>query len=369
MSKTWSEGREARGEIIETNALREAAIQGAAAVDWSRKFGHPDWHVVWGKPHLRRGIGVAFLMQGSGIPNLDMGAANIKMNDDGSFNLMIGATDLGTGSDTVLGQIAAEVLGCSLTNLIIRSSDTDVTPFDKGAYASSTTYVSGGAVARAANAVADQIRAVAAEMVGGAPSAFTLRGGRAWRKDGASLGLREIALFALHTQNQHQIMGHASFVSPVSPPPFGAQFAEVTVDTETGQTVVDNLLIALDSGQIVNPLTASGQAEGGMHQALGYALTEELIYDDQGRTVNPRFDDYRVLRADEMPPMQTLFVETFEPSHPVGVKSVAEIVVNGVAPAVINAIYDATGVMVQRTPVTPERLWRALRAQTPPGMT
>jgi putative selenate reductase molybdopterin-binding subunit len=366
MSKAWSEGREARGEMIETNALREAAIQGAAAVGWNQKYGSREWHIVPGKPHLRRGIGVAFLMQGSGIPNLDMGAAQIKMNDDGSFNLMIGATDLGTGSDTVLGQIAAEVLGCTLDDLIIRSSDTDVTPFDKGAYASSTTYISGGAVARAAAEVAHQIRAVAAEMVGGETDDFELREGRAWRDDGLSLGFREIAMHALHTQNQHQIMGHASFISQVSPPPFAAQFAEVTVDTETGQTTVDNLVIALDSGQIINPLSASGQAEGGMHQALGYALTEELIYDDDGRTVNPRLDDYRVFRADETPPMQTIFVETFEPSHPVGAKSVAEIVVNGVAPAVINAIYDATGVMIKRTPVTPERLWKALKAQAPP---
>ncbi len=363
MSKTWSEGREARGEIIETNALREAAIQGAAAVNWYRKYGNAGWHVVTGKPHQRRGIGVAFLMQGSGIPNLDMGAAGIKMNDDGSFNLMMGATDLGTGSDTVLGQIAAEVLGTDLDHLIIRSSDTDVTPFDKGAYASSTTYISGGAVARAAEEVARQIRAVAAEMMGGEATAFTLKTNRAWHEGGGSLGFDEIARYALHTQNQHQIMGHASFVSPVSPPPFAAQFAEVTVDMETGQTTVDNLLIALDSGQIVNPLTASGQAEGGMHQALGYALTEELVYDELGRTVNPRFDDYRVFRADESPPMETLFIETFEPSHPVGVKSVAEIVVNGVAPAVINAIYDATGIMMGETPVTPERLWRALRTR------
>ncbi|MGC9469352.1 MAG: molybdopterin-dependent oxidoreductase [Anaerolineae bacterium] len=366
MSKAWSEGREARGEMIETNALREAAMQGAAAVDWYAKYDNPAWHQVAGSPHLRRGIGVAFLMQGSGIPNLDMAAASIKMNDDGSFNLMAGAADLGTGSDTVLGQIAAEVLGCSLDDLIVRSSDTDVTPFDKGAYASSTTYISGGAVARAAEEVAGQIKAVAAEMMGGSPEEFTLREGKAWLDDGSSLSFREIVTYAFHTQNQHQIMGHGSFVSPVSPPPFAAQFAEVTVDIETGQTTVDNLLIALDSGQIINPLTASGQAEGGMHQALGYALTEELHYDDQGRTLNPRLDDYRIFRADETPPMETMFVETFEPSHPVGAKSVAEIVVNGVAPAVINAIYDATGVMMQRTPVTPERLWKALHAQAPP---
>jgi putative selenate reductase molybdopterin-binding subunit len=247
--------------------------------------------------------------------------------------------------------------------MIIRSSDTDMTPFDKGAYASSTTYVSGGAVAGAAKKVAQQIRDVAAEMIGLEPEDFTLRDGQAWTSDGDAITFRDIAMRALHQHDQHQIMGHASFMSPVSPPPFGAQFAEVTVDTETGQVTVDRLLIALDSGQIINPLTASGQAEGGMHQALGYVLTEELIYDDKGRTVNPRYDDYRVLRADETPPMETIFVETFEPSHPVGVKSVAEIVVNGVAPAALNAIYDATGVMMKRVPVTPERMWQALQAQ------
>ncbi len=361
MSKVWSEGREAKGEMIETNALREAAVHGAAAVGWYQKYGNRAWHTVADKPHLRRGIGVVFLMQGSGIPNLDMGAATIKMNDDGSFNLMIGATDLGTGSDTVLGQIAAEVLGCSLDAFIIRSSDTDVTPFDKGAYASSTTYISGGAVARAAEKVANEIIAVAAGMTGGAPEDIQLKNSCAWLEGQATVTFREIAMYALHKQDQHQIMGQASFVSPVSPPPFAAQFAEVTVDIETGQVTTDRLLIALDSGQIVNPLTASGQAEGGMLQALGYGLTEELISDEQGRILNPRLDDYRVFRADEAPSLETIFVETFEPSHPLGVKSVSEIVVNGAAPAVINAIYDATGIIMKRTPITPEALWRALQ--------
>ncbi len=360
MSKVWSEGREAHGEMIETMALREAAAQGAAAIGWDEKFGNEAWHTVPGKPHLRRGIGVAFLMQGSGIPNLDMGAASIKMNDDGTFNLLMGATDLGTGSDTVLAQIAAEVLGCTLDRVIVYSSDTDMTPFDVGAYASSTTYVSGGAAARAAEKVAQQIREVAAEMLGESPEAFTLKNNMAYLPDGTSLTYRDIALYAIHQSNQHQIMGQASFVSPVGPPPFAAQFAEVTVDTETGQVTCDRMLIALDSGQVVNPLTASGQAEGGMLQAVGYGLTEELVYDKEGRTVNPRFDDYRVFRADESPALETIFVETFEPSHPVGVKSVAEIVVNG-APAIINAVYDATGVMIPDTPLTPEKVWRALK--------
>ncbi len=372
MSKAWSEGREAHGEMIETCALREAAQRGAEAVGWQAKYGNPDWRLVPGKPHLRRGVGVAFLMQGSGIPNLDMAAASLKMNDDGSFNLHIGATDLGTGSDTVLGQIAAEVLGCTLDKLIIRSSDTDVTPFDKGAYASSTTYISGGAVARAAETAAQQIKAVAADMSGVPADEITLRGNRAWLvplpqspipnpQPQDFLSFRDIAMYALHQSNQQQIMGQASFKSPVSPPPFAAQFAEVTVDVETGQVTCDRLLIALDSGVIVNPLTAEGQSEGGMHQALGYALTEELVYDKDGRTLNPRFDDYRIFRADETPPLETLFINTFEPSHPVGVKSVAEIVVNGAAPAILNAIFHATGVMPKQTPVTPERLWRALK--------
>lgn len=370
MSKVWSEGREAKGEMIVTNALREAAAQGAAAIGWSEKYGNPAWHTVPGKPHLRRGIGVAFLMQGSGIPNLDMAAASIKMNDDGSFNVHVGATDLGTGSDTVLGQIAAEVLGCTLDTLIITSSDTDFTPFDKGAYASSTTYISGGAIARAAQQVAAQIKAVAAEMLGVEPEEIILRDNHAFVRSDVESGapftyaltFREIALQALHKENQHQIMGQASFVSPVSPPPFAAQFAEVMVDIETGQVTCDRLLIALDSGQIVNPLTASGQAEGGMLQALGYGLTEELAFDDQGRILNPHLDAYRVFRADEAPPLETIFVETFEPSHPMGVKSVSEIVVNGSAPAVINAVYDATDVLIKQTPLTPERVWRALQA-------
>jgi len=199
-------------------------------------------------------------------------------------------------------------------------------------------------------------------MLGEDPEEITLHDTAAWAPDGRSLTFREIALNALHTSQQHQIMGQASFVSPVSPPPFAAQFAEVTVDIETGQVTVDRLLIALDSGQIVNPITASGQSEGGMLQSLGYAVTEEMCFDDQGRLLNPRFADYRGFRADEAPPLETIFVETFEPSHPMGVKSVSEIVVNGVAPAVINAIYDATGVMMRRTPVTPERLWETLQA-------
>jgi putative selenate reductase molybdopterin-binding subunit len=257
--------------------------------------------------------------------------------------------------------MAAEYLGCQPQDIVVYSSDTDFTPFDKGAYASSTTYVSGGAVARAAEKVAAQIKAVAAEMLNVAdPQQVELYDGKAWAA-GRSVSLGEVALYSLHTQNQHQIMAVASYITPVSPPPFAVQFAEVTVDTETGQVNVERLLIAIDCGKVVNPLTASGQSEGGMHQALGYGLSEEMVFDATGRCLNPRFDDYRIFRADEVPPMQTIFVETFEPSHPFGVKSVAEISMDAVAPAVGNAVLDAIGVLPRDLPLTPEKIWRAMR--------
>ena len=156
-------------------------------------------------------------------------------------------------------------------------------------------------------------------------------------------------------------MGVASYVSPSSPPPFAAQFAEVTVDTQTGAVTVDRLVMAVDSGVIVNPLTASGQIEGGMTQALGYAVCEEMVYDAEGRARETNFTDYHIFRADEMPELQTIFVETIEPSHPFGVKAVAEIPMDGVAPAVGNAVLDACGADVDMIPMTPERVWRALK--------
>ena len=158
-------------------------------------------------------------------------------------------------------------------------------------------------------------------------------------------------------------MGVASYMSPVSPPPFAAQFAEVTVDTDTGQVTVDKLVMAVDSGVIVNPLTASGQIEGGMTQALGYAVSEEMEYDEHGVARETDLVDYHIFRANEMPELETIFVETFEPSHPYGVKAVAEIPMDGVAPAVGNAVLDACGAQVDQNPITPERVWQALQAK------
>ncbi|MGB9800098.1 MAG: xanthine dehydrogenase family protein molybdopterin-binding subunit, partial [Thermanaerothrix sp.] len=368
-STAWSEGREPRPEIIHTVGLEECVAQGKAVIGWDQKFGNPEWHQVPGKPHLRRGIGVAMVMQGTAIPYLDMGGASIKMNDDGSFNLMVGATDLGTGSDTVLAQMAAEILGVPLEDIIVHSSDTDFTPFDKGAYASSTTYISGAAVVKAAQQVAERIRIRAAKMLNDQgnghgtvkPEEIRLADRKAIAPDGRFVTMEEIALNSLHHADQEQIMGIGSYVSPVAPPPFAAQFAEVTVDIETGQVTVDRLVMAVDSGVIVNPITASGQIEGGMTQALGYAVCEELKYDEQGRPREKDWLNYHIFRANEMPKLETIFVETFEPSHPFGVKAVAEIPMDGVAPAVANAVLDACGADILDNPLTPEKVWRVLK--------
>ena len=375
MSKVFSEGREARGELIRTNAIVECARLGAELIGWdeeTRKQGNKETRkqgagedLSTGLPvylsTLRHGKGVALVMQGTAIPNLDMGAASIKMNDDGSFNLLVGATDLGTGSDTVLTQMAAEVLGCPPEDFITYSSDTDFTPFDVGAYASSTTYISGAAVVVAARKVAEQIKAVAGQILDVPAEEIMLAERQAWADDGRSVTLAEIALHSLHKTGQHQIMAVGSYVSPDSPPPFAAQFADVTVDTATGQVTVNKLVMVLDCGMIVNPAAAVGQIEGGMTQALGYAVCEEMLFDESGRLVNPRFGDYRIFTADEMPEMVVRFVQTYEPTHPFGVKAVAEIPLDGVGPAVANAVYNAIGVQIPVIPLTPERVWRALQ--------
>jgi putative selenate reductase molybdopterin-binding subunit len=196
------------------------------------------------------------------------------------------------------------------------------------------------------------------------PDSIRLEQRNAWAPDGRSVTFEEIALNALHHEDQEQIMGVGSYVSPVAPPPFAAQFAEVTVDIETGAVQVDKLLMAVDSGVIVNPLTASGQIEGGMTQALGYAVCEEMLYDEAGRPRETDFSDYHIFTAHEMPELETIFVETFEPSHPFGVKAVAEIPMDGVAPAVGNAVLDACEAKLSVAPITPERVWKALRGST-----
>jgi putative selenate reductase molybdopterin-binding subunit len=347
---------------VTSSGIEECVAQGQRAIGWHRRL-DPDWRVPTDRPGVRRGLGFAFCMHGTAIPFLDMGGCSIKLNDDGSFNMLIGATDLGTGADTVIGQIAAEVLGVPLEDVVIYSADTDITPFDTGAYASSTTYISGTAAKLAAEAVRKRIKERAAAMLGvDEPCTIELRDRRCWAPDGRSVSMEELALHTLHWEDQEQIMGTASFVSPACPPPFAAQFVEAEVDIGTGQVEVVKMVMAVDCGVAINPITASGQVEGGMVQALGYAHCEEMVYDDAGRMLNDRLGSYKIYRADEMPETEVYLVQTLEDSGPFGAKAVAEIPKDGVAPALRNAILDATGVAINDLPFTPERVWAALRA-------
>jgi putative selenate reductase molybdopterin-binding subunit len=357
LSKALGEGREGFEQTLQSSALEQCVAIGLQATNFYAK--RQKYRQQNGR--LRHGIGMAIVMHGSGIAGLDMASATLKMNDDGSFNLLIGATDLGTGSDTILAQMAAEVLGIPLEDIIVYSSDTDFTPFDKGAYASSTTYISGGAVRKAALKIRDQILEHAALLLDvNDPRHLTLKDRKVIASDSRSVTLAEVALSSLHQRDQHQIMATASHTSQVSPPPTAAQFAEIVVDTESGHIDVERLLMVVDCGRVINPITAAGQVEGGMVQALGFALSEEMLYDKEGNPLNPNLSDYHIPKAMEIPAMDVIFVQTDEPGGPFGAKSVAEISIDGVAPAMASAIHDATAVWMRELPYTPERIKRAL---------
>jgi len=351
------EGKEGVEQTIGSCELEECIRLGAEEIGWDKR-GAPS-----GKTgRFRRGIGMACLMQGSSIPRVDMGAASLKMNEDGSFNLLVGATDLGTGSDTVLAQIAAEQLGTDVGKMLVYSSDTDMTPFDVGAYASSTTYLSGEAVRKVAEKVKRQIVAVAADKLGVAAEDLSVSDSRVVTADGGkAVTFAEVALHALYQMDQFQVGGIASHTTEKSPPPFSAHFAEVEVDALTGKVRVIKYVAAVDCGTAINPKLAEGQTEGGVLNGISYALTEQYLFDPQGRMGNASFHDYHIFSMRDMPELKTILVPSYEETGPYGAKSVSEICINGPMPAIANAIYNAAGVRLSHPPFTPDKVWKALR--------
>ena len=357
--KAMGEGREGVEQKINSCGLEECIEKGMAAIGWHEKKKR---YALQSGPK-RRGLGLACMMQGSGIPEVDMAAASIKMNEDGSFNLLVGATDLGTGSDTILAQIAAEVLGVTVKDILVLSSDTDLTPFDVGAYASSTTYISGNAVRKAALHAREQIVKVAAKILDEAPEKIRLEGGKAVGESGRSCALSEVGNTSFYYHDQHQIIGMASHYSQSSPPPFAAHFADVEVDTETGLVTVLDYAATVDCGTAINPTLAEGQNDGAVLNGISYALTEEMRFNANGVMENPSFKRYKIFSTADAPPMKTILVPTYESSGPFGAKSVSEIGINGPQPAIANAIYDAVGVRLLEPPFTPEKVLRAIKAK------
>jgi putative selenate reductase molybdopterin-binding subunit len=356
------EGREGVPQTVKSCQLERCLAIGADRIGWTASRGKKTR-----RGSRVEGVGMSIMMQGSGIPQIDMAAATIKMNEDGSFNLLIGATDLGTGSDTILAQIAAEVLGVPLAKILVTSSDTDVTPFDVGAYASSTTYVSGMAVQRAAEKVRDQIVEVARPLLGPGVKDVTLRDGCAVG-GGQTVTLSRVCERAMYETGQFQIAATASCVPTESPPPFLANFARVAVDVDTGVVQVLDYVAVVDCGVAINPQLAEGQVEGAVVNGIGYALTEEMQFSSRGRVRNPTLFDYKIPGALDVPRVDVVLVDSYEPTGPMGAKSVGEIGINGPIPTLANAIYDAVGIRLRRTPFTPERVLEALEsARTPAG--
>jgi len=352
IARILGEGREGYEMKLNTTGMTRCLQRGAELIGWGERRGSEKTAVC------RRGVGVAAACQGSGIPGIDMAAVFLKMNEDASFNLQTGATDLGTGADTVLAQIAAETLGVPVERIIVYAADTDLTPFDTGAYASSTTFVSGGAVKKAAEKLRAKILS---------QGKLLLNTRRAEIKDefvvaenGEKISFGEICSRSLYTDNQRQLMATASHMSYDSPPPFNATFAEVTVDTETGLVRVEKIVSVTDAGQVINPPMAEGQVEGAIPQSLGMALSEHMMFDKKGRPLVTTFHDYHIYTALDMPEVVVEFIHTHEPTGPYGAKAVAEIPIDGPAPAVVNAIYDACGVRIRNLPVTPEKILRGL---------
>jgi putative selenate reductase molybdopterin-binding subunit len=357
LSAQLGEGREGLPRVIRSCGLYDCIDRGSAAIGWDKK------RKARPRPgHLKRGVGVSFTMQGSGIAGIDWASAFLKMNEDGSFFMQAGASDVGAGADTVLSQIAAETLGVTLDKIVITTGDTDTTPFDVGAYASSTTIISGGAARKAAEKVRQQVFDVAARMLDTTPDNLTCGDNKVSTvcECAKSVTMTEIAMQAMY-KDKLQIMDGASHFNTDSPPPFCVTFAEVEVDTETGQVHVLHLVSAVDPGTAINPMQAEGQVEGAVAQGLGYALTEELLLDELGRPRNASFMDYKMFTAKDMPKLTTILAETHEPLGPYGAKSISEVPINGPAPAIANAIYHAVGVRIRKVPIRPEDVLRALR--------
>jgi putative selenate reductase molybdopterin-binding subunit len=356
--KALGEGREGVTQYIQSEATDKLLELGTKEIGWYEKIRNPVENAT-----KVRGIGMALLMQGSGIPIIDMGAATIKLNEDGSFNMLYGGTDIGTGLDTVVAQIVSETLGVKPEQIIVYAADTDVTPFDKGAYASSGTFISGGAVYNAALKVREQILEVTKEIFGEFDTKnFIMKDGFVIsEKSGKKVSLSEIAYQTLYLKKQQQIMATNSFVSDSSPPPFAAHFVEIEVDKETGIITPIKYVAAVDCGVAINPELAKGQIIGSIVNGIGYALTEEYKFSQTGKLINSNFMEYRIPSSRDIPDIKTILIETYEPKGPYGAKSVAEININGPIPAIGNALYNALGIRIHKLPYTPEKVLEALK--------
>ena len=302
-----------------------------------------------------RGVGIAMAMQGSSIAGLDVGGADIKLNEDGSYTLALGCSDMGTGCDTILAQMAADCLDTDMKNIVVFSVDTDISPYDSGSYASSTTYATGNAVMQACAELRKRIHAFGAQMLDVSVEDSDFDGTAVRTEDGKEVTLQQIALKATAgICSELQVVKEYS--SPISPPPFMAGAAEVEIDKETGQIDVIDYVGVIDCGTPINPNLARVQAEGGIGQGVGMALYEDVQYTDKGKIRNNSFMQYKIPNRMDLPSVRIEFESSYEKTGPFGAKSIGELVIDTPCPAIANAVYNATGVRVRELPITPEKV-------------
>lgn len=303
-----------------------------------------------------RAVGMGMAMQGSGITSVDVGSASLKINDDGFYTLSIGAADMGTGCDTILAQIAAEVLECPLDNVTVLGADTDSSPYDSGSYASSTTYVTGKAVEQCAEQLKQKICQVGAELLGLDERAVVFAGDAVTSEDGTQRATLAQIAAASQCGSNTALEAVVTHSSEISPPPFMVGAAEVEVDLETGEAQVIRYEAAVDCGTPVNPNLARVQAEGGILQGIGMALTENVTYDDRGMPQENSLMQYKIPARNDIGHIHVVFESSYEGTGPFGAKSIGEVVINTPLPAVADAIYHATHKRFYELPITREQI-------------
>lgn len=345
----------ARGYALESCQLPYCIERGAELIGWKEKR-NASREI---SPTKRRGLGMAVGRQGSGIPGVDMASAVLKLNNDGSFQLLIGATDLGTGSDTILTQICAEELTVPFEDIFVFSSDTDFTPYDCGAYASSTTYVSGNAIKKTATKMREELTREAAVILEVEEDDLFIENGTVKSKTTD----KQITFQGIAHKlgcSCKQLLTTDSFTGKGSPVPYIAGFAEIEVDIETGKVDVIEYVGVCDVGTVINPTLARVQAEGGILQGIGMALWEDVVFDDKGKMLSNSFLKYPMPTRDNVGKITVDFAESYEPTGPFGAKSIGEVVLNASAPAIRAAILDATGVRLNSMPFTPSKILKGI---------
>lgn len=339
------------GETANSCTLDRCLERTAEMIGWKEKYPcrvMPDGKI--------RGVGIAMAMQGSGISSVDTGSVSIKINDDGFYTLTIGASDMGTGCDTILSQMAADCLDCSVDDIIVYGVDTDVSPYDSGSYASSTTYVTGMATVKACQTLVDKMKAYGAEKLGCSVDDVEFDGEKVYSlKDGSSISRKDIGN-AIMCAGENALFATEAHSSPVSPPPFMAGAVEVEVDPETGSVKLIDYAAVVDCGTVVNPNLARVQVEGGLVQGIGMALHENITYNEKGELAENSLMQYKIPTRMDMGKLRVEFDSSYEPTGPFGAKSIGEIVINTPAPAIAQAIYNATGLRFTELPITPEKI-------------